>query len=360
MNTMKTPFHKPKVLVVDDDELSLEMLENTLFQGGYDVTVAHNGCEAMEYVRTGQFHLVVSDWEMPEMSGLDLCRSIRERGRSRYIYVILLTSRAGTNNVVEGLSAGADEFLTKPFDPQELFVRLRVGERILSLESRDITIFTLAKLAESRDLETGTHLERMREYCRILSEQLALNAKFKHVIDGEFIDLIYLTSPLHDIGKVGVPDRVLLKPGRLDDEEMAIIRQHAAIGGRTLDAAAMVHPEADYLQMARDIAWFHHERFDGKGYPQGLSGENIPLTARIVALADVYDALTTQRVYKPAFSHEASREIIIEERGTHFDPDIVDAFLECEDRFVEVRQRLDSDESATTFLAMCEQPVGAT
>jgi len=346
---------KPKVLVVDDDEMTRDMLEHALCEYGYDVTVALNGRQAMEYVRTGKFRLVVSDWEMPEMSGLDLCRSIRERGRSRYVYVILLTSRTGTNNVVEGLNAGADEFLTKPFDPQELFVRLRVGERILALESRDVTIFTLAKLAESRDMETGTHLERMREYCRLLSEQLSQQSKFKEVIDGEFIDLIYLTSPLHDIGKVGVPDRVLLKPGRLDDEEMQVIRQHAAIGGRTLDAAAKVHPDADYLQMARDIAWFHHERYDGKGYPKGLKGDDIPLTARIVALADVYDALTTQRVYKPAFSHETARGIIIEDRGSHFDPDVVDAFLACEDRFVEVRQRLDSDETAEDFSCLVAQ-----
>lgn len=354
---MKTPANSMQVLVVDDDDLTLEMLHNALCHFGYEVTVAHDGREAMEHIRTGQFRLVVSDWEMPEMSGLDLCRSIRERGRSRYVYVILLTSRSGTHNVVEGLNAGADEFLSKPFDPQELLVRLRVGERLLSLESRDVTIFSLAKLAESRDLETGAHLERMREYCRVLSEYLSTQPKFKDVIDGEFIELIYLTSPLHDIGKVGVPDRVLLKPGRLDDEEMQIIRQHAAIGGQTLDAAAQAHPEADYLQMARDIAWHHHERFDGRGYPHQLAGLDIPLPARIVALADVYDALTTQRVYKPAFSHETAREIIVDERGTQFDPDIVDAFIACEDRFVEIRQRLDGEEKALP--SNLTEPVGA-
>ena len=337
------PSAKP-VLIVDDDELTIDLLENALQHFGYEVEIAHDGREALEQIRSGAFNLVISDWEMPEMSGVELCRQIRERRSCGYIYVILLTSRTGTNNVIEGLNAGADEFLSKPFDPQELYVRLRVGQRLLALESRDLTIFSLAKLAESRDTDTGSHLERMREYCRVLAEQLGRDIRFKDSIDGDFIQLLYLTSPLHDIGKVGVPDRVLLKPGRLNDEETAVIRRHTVIGGQTLDAAAQAHPEADFLQMARDIAWFHHERYDGTGYPVGLAGTDIPLTARIVALADVYDALTTQRVYKPAYSHEIAREIIIDEKGRHFDPDVVDAFLQTESTFVEIRRRLDAAE----------------
>ena len=336
-----------RVLVVEDDDISADMLESALNSFGYEVTVARDGREAFELIRTGLYQLVVSDWEMPEMTGIELCRRIRSRPSSGYVYVILLTSYNKTEHVVEGLNAGADDFICKPFAPQELCVRLRAGERILLLESRDVTIFALAKLAESRDPQTGAHLERMREYCRILAETLSGDERFRGQVDGDYVELLYLTSPLHDIGKVGIPDSVLLKPGRLTEVEFETMKQHAAIGGETLDAAALAHPEARFLQMARDIAWTHHERFDGTGYPRGLAGEEIPLCGRIVALADVYDALTTNRVYKSAYAHETSRSIILEGRATHFDPDIVDAFLASEDRFEAVHERLAEEEAAS-------------
>ncbi|MCR4415008.1 MAG: HD domain-containing protein, partial [Thermoguttaceae bacterium] len=250
--------------------------------------------------------------------------------------VILATSYADVAHVVEGIEAGADDFLAKPIRPEELRVRLRAGERLLALEGRDVMIFALAKLAESRDPDIGAHLERMREYCRVLAEELARHRKYQAEVDGEYVQLIYLTSPLHDIGKVGVPDRVLLKPGRLDPEEFELMKAHTVLGGQTLEAAAQAHPEAQFLAMARDIALTHHERFDGRGYPQGLSGEQIPLCGRITALADVYDALTTKRVYKPGFSHQTARSIILEGCGTHFDPDIVDAFLARESDFLAI------------------------
>ncbi|NQT40304.1 MAG: response regulator [Planctomycetes bacterium] len=330
-----------RVLAVEDDCVSAEILENSLKHFGFEVTTAKNGREAFELIRTGRYRLVVSDWEMPEMNGVELCRQIRQRQWSSYIYVILVTSHNEVGSVVEGLNAGADDFLAKPFQPEELRVRLRTGERILSLESRDVVIFALAKLAESRDPETGAHLERMREYCRILGEELSRWDKFRHDVDGQYVQLLYLTSPLHDIGKVGIPDRVLLKPGRLTPEEFEIMKQHAVIGGSTLDAAARAYPEAQFLTMAREIALTHHERYDGTGYPRSLHGEEIPLCGRITAVADVYDALTTRRVYKPAISHETAREMIIEGRGTQFDPDVIEAFLRHEEDFVEVGRRFD-------------------
>jgi putative two-component system response regulator len=327
-----------RVLVAEDDCISADILSNILEQFGYEVTVVRDGQEAFEMIRTGRFRIVVSDWEMPNLSGLELCRLIRRRKSSGYVYVILLTSHGGLENVVQGLDAGADDFLTKPCQPEELRVRLRTGERIISLESRDMMIFTLAKLAETRDRATGMHLDRIREYCRILAEDLSQREKFRDVVDGDYVQLLYLTSPLHDIGKVGIPDEVLLKPGRLTPEEFALMKQHTIIGGNTLQAAVQAHPEAQFLVMARDIAMTHHERYDGTGYPRGLSGEEIPLAGRITSLADVYDALTSQRVYKSAYSHETSRSIIVEARGTQFDPHIVDSFLRCEKEFIATHQ----------------------
>jgi len=328
------------VLVVEDDIISAEMLVNSLRGFGYQVNVAVNGREALDLMRTGRYRLVVSDWEMPEMGGLELCREIRSRQWSSYIYIILLTSYAGVQKVVEGLNSGADDFLTKPFHPEEIRVRLRTVERLLTLESRDLTIFALAKLTESRDVETGAHVERMREYCRLLAEELSRWSRYRHLVDGEYVQLLYLTSPLHDIGKVGIPDSILLKPGKLTPEEFEVMKQHTVIGWRTLEAAARAHPEAQFLIMAREIALTHHERYDGKGYPKGLAGEAIPLCGRITGLADVYDALTSKRIYKSAIDHEKARLIIVQGRGTQFDPDVVRAFLNRENDFLAVSSKL--------------------
>ncbi len=328
-----------RILVVDDDDVVTEILEDVLARFGHEVTSARSGGEALELMRRGWFRLVVLDWEMEGMSGVELCRHIRQRYSSGYVYVIMLTIRRGTENIVEGLNAGADDFISKPFEPQELCVRIRAGERILSLDSRELTIFSLAKLAESRDQETGAHLERMREYCRELASELSRQEEFRNLVDADFLHLIYMTSPLHDIGKVGIPDRILLKPGPLTREEFEIMKQHTVIGSKTLDAAVDVHPEAKFLCMARDIARSHHERYDGLGYPDGLAGADIPLCARIVGLADVYDALTTKRVYKEAFPHEVAREIISDEKGGHFDPEVVRAFLRNENRFVDIGEQ---------------------
>jgi putative two-component system response regulator len=322
-----------RILIVDDDATALQLLQFILEQEGYDVTVARNGKEAMDFVRTGQFRLVISDWDMPEMNGVELCDNIRKRGFANYVYIILLTSRDRTADLVQGMDGGADDFLVKPVEPHELCVRLRAARRLLSIESRDFIIFALAKLADSRDPETGEHLERMRKYARLLAQQLGKSPEYRDVIDGDYIEMLYLTSPLHDIGKVAIPDRVLCKPGRLTPEEYEIMKTHAALGAQTLAEGAKNYPDAKYLQMAQDLTRTHHERYDGTGYPAGLAGEDIPLCGRIVALADFYDALTSDRVYRSALSHEETREMIVQASGSHFDPDIVEAFLQMEDDF---------------------------
>lgn len=323
-----------KVIVVDDDPICLELLSNAVSQIGHEVVQATNGLEALEFLQTHpSCRLVISDWEMPGMDGLELCHAIRSGDFFGYIYLILLTSNNSFKEKVLGLAAGADEFLGKPFEPSELSVRIKTAERILSLETRDVAIFAMAKLAESRDPETGAHLERMQNYSRVLAWHLAGLPAFRDVIDREFLRLIYATSPLHDIGKVGIPDAVLLKPGKLTDQEFEIMKTHTTLGAQTLAAALDQFPGTRFLEMARDIAAAHHEKYDGQGYPRGLAGDEIPLCARIVALADVYDALTTKRVYKPAFSHAKARQIILEGSGTHFDPIVVEAFKACESQF---------------------------
>jgi putative two-component system response regulator len=328
-----------QILAVDDDDIALELMANALGRCGYDVLTASDGRQALELVERTGCRLVVSDWDMPDMTGVELCRVLRAAPLSGYLYFILLTARNTPQEKIEGLSAGADDFIAKPFHPAELTARIQAGERILSLETRDVAIFALARLAESRDPDTGAHLERVQAYSRALAQKLATRPKFQGIIDAEFIRLIYLTSPLHDIGKVGVPDSVLLKQGRLDPQEFEIMKAHTLIGAETLQDALDRFPGARFLEMARDIAATHHEHYDGRGYPRGLKGDEIPLSGRIVAVADVYDALTSKRVYKDMLPHETARELILVASGEHFDPDVVEVFLACEAEFVAVARR---------------------
>jgi len=276
-----------QVLVVDDDPVAVVVLRDALEFNGYKVLTAGNGEEAVAILRKTDIRLMISDWDMPRMDGVELCSTIRKEDLGRYIYTILLTAKEGTTHVVEGLSAGADDFLTKPYKLSELMARLRAGQRVLGIETRDLAIFSLAKLAESRDPETGQHLERVQNYSSILAKSLEKQEEFSSLIDAVYIQLLHSTCPLHDIGKVAIPDRVLLKPSRLDEEEFEIMKTHTTQGALPLSAALEKYPEARFLQMARDIAAYHHERYDGKGYPEGLSGTKIPLCARIFALVDV-------------------------------------------------------------------------
>jgi len=221
--------------------------------------------------------------------------------------------------------------------------------------ARMATILGLAKLAEYRDEGTGAHLERIREYAKIVAAEMAKNPKYTDYITPAYVDDIYQSSILHDIGKVGVPDAVLLKPGKLTGEEFEVIKRHANLGGDAIKAIESQIEGKSFLALGKQIAYRHHEKWDGSGYPGGLAGEGIPLSARIVALADVYDALTTRRKYKEAFSHKRTRQIIIDLKGTHFDPDLVDTFLRLENEFNRIRRENQEDE--TELLAPLDQAV---
>lgn len=329
-----------QVLIVDDDQSSTALVKAALTPNGYDLLTAASGAAALETLRENpSCRILISDFDMPGMDGIALTRAVRAGACQGYVYVILLTGHAEHDHKMTALHAGADEFLAKPFDRAELVVRVRAAERILSLETRDVALVALAKLAESRDSDTGAHLERVQRYSAVLARELARRDSYGRHLDLEYVRLIELTSALHDVGKIAIPDHVLLKQGRLSDKEFEIMKRHTTLGAETLSAALKQFPQARYLRMARDIAATHHERFDGTGYPSGIAGHDIPLCGRIVALADVYDALTSKRCYKSAITHDVARAIIVKESGAHFDPDVVDAFKATEDQFIETHLR---------------------
>lgn len=355
------------VLVVDDNEINRDLLIRRLEKDGCQSLQAANGVEALRILREYSVDLILLDINMPVMDGYQVLDIIKNDPKLCHIPVIVITAYDETEGAVRCIEQGAEDYVGKPFNATLLRARVRaslekkrlhdlqqqhkqqIEQHNLSLEGRveqqlrEISsaqlaaIFAMSKLAESKDPETGEHLERMREYCRVLSRELARLYKYRDVITQAFQDNIYAASPLHDIGKVGIPDNVLLKPGKLNEGEWVLMKQHTLIGGETLRAVDLQYPGNEFIRTGIDIAECHHEKWDGSGYPRGLEREQIPLSARILALGDVYDALTSKRCYKDKFSHEKSRSIIVEQAGSHFDPDVVEAFLNCEDEFTAIR-----------------------
>lgn len=355
------------ILVVDDNEMNRDLLSRRLDRQGYNISLADNGARALEMISENNYDLILLDIMMPDTNGYQVLEQLKEDEKHVHIPVIMISALDEIESVVRCIELGADDYITKPFNPVLLKARINAclekktmhdkeEEHLKSIEQynlhledqvrdkvKEITetqlaaIFAMSKLAESRDNETGEHLERMREYCRIISQKLATIDSFSRVIDDKFIDDIYAASPLHDIGKVGIPDNVLLKPGKLSDDEWVVMKSHTTIGVQTLLEVDKQHPGNDFISMGIAIAGGHHEKWDGSGYPAGLVGAKIPLAARILALGDVYDALTSKRCYKDAFPHDRSREIIVSTSGTHFDPDVVEAFVDMEEEFKKVR-----------------------
>jgi len=350
------------VLTIDDDKTNRRILASFLLLEGYNVLQAENGTTGLDILATQPVDVVLLDVMMPGIDGIEVCRRIRETPSLAHIPIIIVTALDDSEARVRGKRAGCDDFLLKPVDKTELIVRInnlltiklyhehlkhhnelldeelkrRNTERYLALErlknseeklrnSRTEIINRLSRAAEFRDDETARHVQRMSHYCHLLADKTGL--------EKEHCNLLQMASPLHDVGKIGISDTILLKPGRLTNEEFETMKRHAEIGYRILYGS-----ETDLLQMAGEIAWTHHEKYDGSGYPRGLKGEDIPIEGRIAAIADVFDALSTDRVYRPALSLEKTLDIMKEGREKHFDPSLLDLFLSSIDELMKIRE----------------------
>ncbi len=330
-------LRKHKILLVDDEPAQRMLLKMCLQQEEYTVSEAENGEQALAVLeREPDIRLVITDLEMPVINGFEFIQKVRTND-VRYRYIIVLTSSEEDTALVKALSLGADDFITKPVKPEEMRLRVKGGLRLLRLEIQEEIILGMAKLAEYRSDETGYHLERVYHYTRILGRYLSQKAP-QCGVSSQMAEEIARVSPLHDIGKVAIPDSILHKPGGLTPREFEVMKEHAAIGGQLINDI-YEKSYSPYLKIAFEVAMFHHERYDGSGYPKGLKGEEIPVSARIMALADIYDAMTSKRCYKEAMTHQETKKLILESCGSHIDPKMVDAFLDREEEWLVVSKK---------------------
>ena len=360
---MKALNSKPTILVVDDTPDNIDLLRAVL-EDDYRTKIAVNGERALKIAAgSDQPDLILLDIMMPGMSGYDVCRALKDDPSTANIPVIFVTAMSEVADEQLGLALGAVDYITKPISAPLVLARIKtqlgmkrmqdflrdqnhyleseVERRVQEVAAlQDVTIHAMASLAETRDSETGNHIRRTSHYLKALAEQLRHLPRFRDFLTDKTIELLFKTAPLHDIGKVGIPDHILLKPGRFEPHEMDIMKTHTTLGRDAILAAEReLGIEVDFLKYAKEIAYSHHEKWDGTGYPQGLAGEQIPISARLMALADVYDALISCRIYKDGMRHEDAVSIIAQGRGTHFDADIVDAFLRIQDQFQAIPSR---------------------
>ncbi len=356
------------ILVVDDTPDNITLL-SALLKDRYKVRAANNGERALAIAASQpRPDLILLDIMMPGMDGYEVCERLKIDPHTADIPVIFLTAKVQVEDEEFGLRLGAVDYITKPISPPIVLARVEthltlkrarqfLQDRNAYLEAevwrrsrevmaiQEVTIMAMASLAETRDNATGNHIRRTQHYVRALAQHLRHHPRFAAALNDETIELLFKSAPLHDIGKVGIPDRILLKPGRLTPDEFEIMKTHAALGRDAIAAAERYLDTPDsFLRFAREIAYSHQEKWDGSGYPEGLWGEQIPLSARLMAVADVYDALISRRIYKPALPHEQAVAMIREGRDQHFDPDIVDAFLECAEQFRTIAARFADDE----------------
>ncbi len=356
------------ILIVDDAPDTIEPIVNCLRAGPYRTRIATSGERALELVQVEPVpDLILLDIMMPGMNGYDVCRELKAMPRTADIPVIFLTVRTDAADEQHGFDLGAVDYIAKPISPPIVKARIRnhltlkaaadfltdrnafleqeIDRRINEVNTiQEATIIALASLAETRDAETGNHIRRTQLYVKALADALKNHPRFAAELSDDAIYLIYKSAPLHDIGKVGIPDSILLKPGPLTADEWEIMKTHTTLGREALDAAEATLDESfSFLRFAKEITFSHQEKWDGSGYPQGLVGEAIPISARLMAVADVYDALISERVYKKAFSHAEAVETIVGGKGQHFDPDVVDAFVHMADVFHQIAARFSDD-----------------
>ena len=361
------PAVKPTILIVDDSPANLSLIASLLHQF-YIVKAVNSGTRALTVVSDEQPDLILLDIMMPDIDGYEVCRRLKADPLTHQIPIIFITSKTEIESERMGMELGAVDYITRPINPSILLSRvkahfvdasaartLRVNNEYLEYEVakrtrqmlalQDVTLLALASLAETRDIDTGNHLRRTQNYILALGHQLKDHPRFHHYLNEDTINILFKCAPLHDIGKVGIPDRILLKPGRYEPHEFEIMKTHPTLGRNAIDnALKSIYENNDFLDIAKEIVYSHHEKWDGSGYPQGLVGEEIPISARLMALADVYDALISRRVYKEGMSHACAVKIVTDGRGTHFDPDVVDAFLALNEEFQVIASRFaDSD-----------------
>lgn len=350
---------KPKILIVDDEKFYLDVLVD-LLKEDYKTVIAKDGEQALRRAASdAPPDLILLDILMEGMDGYEVCRRLKANPAVQNIPVIFLTVKSEVADELRGFELGAVDYISKPMSPP--IVRARISTHLALNEARQVladqnqllerkvrerteeldrtkyaAIFCMASLVEARDNETGKHLLRTQNYVRVLAEALKNHPRFRHYLDEHTIELLYKTAPLHDIGKVGVPDRILLKPGKLDSEEWVLMKKHPDHGYEALLRAEQEMGTTDFLQVAKEIIYTHHEKWDGSGYPRGLKGDEIPIAGRLMAVADVYDALICRRVYKSSFTHEVAVEMIRQAAGYHFDPDIAKVFLERQEEFKQI------------------------
>jgi putative two-component system response regulator len=355
------------ILVVDDTPANLTLLAKMLGERGYRVRPVPSGSLALRAAASDPPDLILLDISMPEMDGFEVCRILKEDARLRDVPVIFISALTETEGKVKAFRRGGVDYITKPFQIEEVearvatHLRLRnaqaelarynryleqlVDEKVKEIsESQLATIFAMVKLAESRDDDTGTHIWRVREYCLAMANSLRGDRQYEDTLSDHFVRDLYNAAPLHDIGKVGISDTILLKPERHTPEEFEIMKTHTTIGARTLRGVGEKYPKNCFLVMGEEMAHSHHERWDGSGYPRGLSGSRIPLAAHVMAIADVYDALRTPRKYKDAFDHETSVGIMTKGDGrtkpSHFDPRLLSHFSEISGEFDSIYTKL--------------------
>jgi putative two-component system response regulator len=357
-----------KILVVDDTKTNIDVLEGIL-SNDYDVCVALNGKKAIELTERIRPDLILLDVMMPEMDGYETLRIMREKNILQGIPVIFLTAKADSKSEQMGLDLGAVDYITKPFNPA--LVTLRIKNQLQLKQQRDqlkrqtdhlhelvdektadlrktlkVMLMSLGSLAEYRDPETGEHIKRTQVIVQRLAEQLRKNPKFAETITPEYIENLATAAPLHDIGKVGIHDRILRKPGSLTQDERKVMMQHPQMGYDVLQEATKELHDSPMVRIAAEMALGHHEYWNGEGYPNHKKADDIPIGARIMAVADVYDALVSKRPYKDPYPHQVAVEEIIKGKGTQFDPDVVDAFLTIADELPEIYEQFKDSSSS--------------